>query len=223
VIERDYIMRMITMLTAVIQKLLGLKRARDFPQGMTEIEKACRSLLGVDGTMLDSFSEEQLLELFARDQELAPARWFIIGVLLKERAEFRRLMGEEDIAPALELKALRFLLESYCAPDATPEPDHCAMLDTVMERIAGAALPRRSSELLALYYERVGRFGKAEDVHLDLVDEYPGHAAEVVGFYERLNVRPDQDLEAGNLPRNEVMEGLARLRNDGERKERPRG
>jgi Family of unknown function (DUF6483) len=213
-IERDYIMRMIAMLTTVVRRLMGFKNEHDFPQGLLEVEKACKSLLGVDGSVLELFSEEQLLEVFGRDGEVAPARWYIVGVLLKERGEFLRLMGKVDSAALHDTKSLRMLLESFCAPETTPETGHAQIINALQERAGGRHLPRRTSELLAEYDERVGRYAKAEDIHRDLADEYPDHAPSVVRFYQRMLSMGDDELAAGNLPRSEVVEGLAQIRRD---------
>lgn len=210
-IERDYIMRMIAQLTAVILKLTGFKTAKEFPRGLSELEKACKSLLGVDGSIIELFSEEQLLEMFGREKEIAPARWFVVGVLLKERAEFLRLMGNEESAASHDARGLRMLLESYSAPDSTPEPEQAALIDALQERLVVSALPRRTLGLLAEYDERVGRYAKAEDIHRDLVDLYPDHASAALGFYRRILARSDDELSAGNLPRSEVLEGIAQL------------
>jgi hypothetical protein len=40
-------------------------------------------------------------------------------------------------------------------------------------------------------------------------DEY---VEEGIDFYDRLLAKPDEDLVAGDLPRDEVAEGLARIR-----------
>jgi hypothetical protein len=211
VIERDYIMRMIAMLTAVITKIMGFKAQREYPQGLLELEKACKSLLGVDADILEAFTEDQLVELLARDRELAPSRWYILGVLLQERSELLRLSGRGGSDIGLELKSLRLLLESFLDPDATPAPDHRQRLGQVIGLTRGQDLPRRTSECLARYFESLGEFAKAEDIHLDLLDQDPGHGPEVRRFYERLLARSDQDLMDGNLPRSEVREGLERL------------
>jgi Family of unknown function (DUF6483) len=213
VIERDYIMRMIAMLTAVITRIMGFKNQREYPQGYTELEKACRSLLGVDLGVVDACTEDQLVELFARDRELAPSRWYVLGVLLQERAELLRLSGKDSSESGLDLKSLRLLLESFLDPEAAPAPDHRDRLGRGIRLTRDQDLPRRTSECLARYYESVGEFAKAEDIHLELLEQDSKHEQEVRKFYQRLLARPDQDLADGNLPRREIQEGLGRLGN----------
>jgi len=211
VIERDYLMRMISMLTAAIARLLHLKKEKEYTEGIAEINRACRSMLGADGTFLDSFSDTQLLRMFGRDPELASTRWYVLGLLLKERGEVERLMGEERKALATETRALRLLLEAFLVSDAPLDPDHSRHIDELVERRGLLDLPPPLALLAARFFERTGRFAKAEDVHRDLLDKEPGHLPAVCSFYERLLTMSDDQLMRGNLPRAEIREALVHL------------
>ena len=63
------------------------------------------------------------------------------------------------------------------------------------------------------YYEQQGAYAAAEDVLFDMLEDDDSDAARATGreFYSRMLSLTDDELEAGELPRDEVTEGLARL------------
>ncbi len=210
-IERDYIMRMIAMLTAVIAKILDLKKAKDFPRALHELEAATKSLAGIDSGLLEAFTDEQLLELFGRDLEVAPVRWYVVGRLLAERAELYRLMGDDGRATEAEWRALSLLVASFLAPEMTPEPDQRPTIESLITQV-GPAMPSFSGCVnLALYHEKAGRYMKAEDCHWVVLERDSRYAPSVRAFYARMRALPDSDLVTGGLPRGEVEEGDERL------------
>jgi hypothetical protein len=97
-IETDYIMRMIGLLTTLLARLFFLKRAKEFPQVLMEIDNAEKSLLGVDRNLIRSLSPSQIMELFGSDQSLAIPKRYVLGVLMKEEADILSLRGEGLVA-----------------------------------------------------------------------------------------------------------------------------
>ena len=68
--------------------------------------------------------------------------------------------------------------------------------------------------MLFRYFERTGRFSQAEDTLEDMLTASPGNRSIVtkgIAFYYRLRHKSDATLQAGNMSRNEVEEGLSRL------------
>ena len=66
---------------------------------------------------------------------------------------------------------------------------------------------------LVFHHERQGDFADAEDVLFELVDA--GHEeiiAAGIELYQRLLAKSDDELERGQLPREEVEDGLSQLR-----------
>jgi len=64
------------------------------------------------------------------------------------------------------------------------------------------------------HYERAGEFAKAEDALFVMLDAEPDNQAIVefgIAFYERLRPQSDAALNAADLPRAEVEDGLEKL------------
>jgi hypothetical protein len=60
-----------------------------------------------------------------------------------------------------------------------------------------------------------GRLAQAEDRLHELLESAPGSIEFGRGFYDRLLARPDRELEAGGLNREEAVQGRAELERHG--------
>jgi hypothetical protein len=211
-IEQDYIMRMITMLTAVIAKVLHLKFSRDFPHALLELQTASKSILGVPLPLLNSLGEEQIIELYRSDLTASVAKLHVAGTLLKEEADLLFLQGQSEESLSLSVKALRLLLESLLSAGEPLDEHHLTSIDALRERLEDRSLSADLRIRIVKYFEWKGRFGTAEDLLYDLMEEDERFVQEGMGFYERLLQKPDEILAQGNLPRPEVEEGLKKAR-----------
>jgi hypothetical protein len=151
VIERDYIMRLIAELGAVLARLVARRRAREFPEALDTIDKASKQLLGAETAILEAFSDEQLIHFFGRDPNMAPARWYAVATFLDEKAGVLRDMGRAPQTRDLEAKALSLLLESLRLEEAQVQPDHTERIDRLLERLAGVELTAEVEAKVAWY------------------------------------------------------------------------
>ena len=211
-IEQDYFMRMVSMLAKMLSRIIALKNQKDFPEALLEIQTAGRTLLGIDHSLIRQFSPSQLLPLLGTDPSLAVPRAFILGLLLNKEAEIRSEMGEEEEAGALNLKSLELLIDAWLREGKALAPDHADHVDGLLAGPAGCALPLDLLEKVMAYHEERGRFDMAENVLFDILAVKPEFAKEGLQFYRRLLLKTDGDLRAGNLPREEVLEGIAELK-----------
>jgi hypothetical protein len=210
-IERDYIMRMITMLVAMVGRILAFKNSRDFPQALLEIQTTGKALLGIDRKLVDQFSVPQLMQLFGSDLSVAVPKSYVLGVLLKEEAEVRELMHENARSVELYSKSLALFMETYLRSGEPVEPRHLAFADEVLEKLRGQTLPVDLLEGIFRYEEAMGRFARAEDALFAVLETTPAFVEEGILFYERLLKHSDDQLAEGNLPRAEVLEGMREL------------
>ena len=214
-IERDYFMRMISVLTQMIARVLFHKNAKEFPKALLDIQTTGKTLLGIDGDLASRLSPEQIMLLFGSDLTVAVPKSYVAAILFKEEAAVRALMGEGDEPALLYLRSLTLLLDVYDWAKEPIEPDHPKVIEEVLEKLDGYILPQDVLEKLFRYREQRGQFDKAENVLYDILDSKPEFKAEGVLFYKRLLEKPDAELAQGGLPRDEVLEGMKQL-NGGE-------
>ncbi|HEX7571836.1 MAG TPA: DUF6483 family protein [Bacteroidota bacterium] len=211
-IEQDYFMRMVSMLAKMLARILFLKNQKDFPHALLEIEATGKTLLGIDHTLIRQLSPAQLMVLLGTDPSLAIPKSYILGLLLKEEAEIRSMMGEEDEAGLLNLKSLELLIDAWLQEGKALAPEHTDHVDALLAGLAGFALSPGLLEKLMAYHEGTGHFDRAENVLFDILAATPEFAPDGLQFYRRLLMKSDLDLRAGNLPREEILEGIAELK-----------
>jgi hypothetical protein len=129
-----------------------------------------------------------------------------------EREELLRAGSHGEAGGGGDSRSLHMLLEAYLAIGADLEPGHRGKIDELLARFTVGKLSEGTLVRVAEYQELSGRFAKAEDAHWALLERGPWQAGGLVGFYERLLKRSDAELESGDLPRTEVLEGLAEAR-----------
>jgi hypothetical protein len=210
-IERDYIMRMINMMVAMLVRMLGYKNSKEYPKALLDIQTTGKTLLGIDRVLVDQFSIPQLMQLFGSDPTVVIPKAYVLGVLLKEEAEIRELMGDPSGAGHVYGRSLGLLIETYLSGGEPVEPRHLEFADAVLEKLTKRTLPQEVLERIFRYEEARGRYAKAEDALYGLLDTHPEYAADGIRFYERLLQKQDATLADGGLPRDEVLEGLDSL------------
>jgi len=210
-IERDYIMRMVTQLTRALARILFLKKEEQFPEAVAEIDATGRTLLGVDLAMMRLFSQAQLLQLFGKDDTLEIPKCYVLGVLLKEEADLMRLQGDGEQSKGVALKALSLLTETYLRHGEVVEPDHISHVDFAIDLLAGTDLPPEIMAKVFRFYAAIGRYDKAEDALFDLLTLDSSYLPEGLRFYQDLLEKTDDNLQNGNLPRDEVIQALEDL------------
>jgi hypothetical protein len=155
-----------------------------------------------------------------------------LGRLMSAEADTMEDMGRESEALSLRGKALHMLLaaevEEYAHAQTLAEgllasggveriigeqkdekrADDSAQL---LAKLANVRLPRSTGLLAAAACERRGQFDKAENRWYAMLTDGDARASEVAAFYERLQAMTDDRLEAGGLPREEVLLGAAEL------------
>ncbi len=211
-IEQDYFMRMVSMLSAMLARIVHLKGQKDFPRALLEIQSTGKTLLGIDSVLIRRCSPAELGVLLGTDPSLAIPKVYILGLLLREEAAIRAMTGENDESALLSLKSLELLLDAWLREGKPAAPDHAAAIDDMLASLAGYALPCDLLGKVMSFHEEMGRFDSAENVLFDIMAANPEFREEGFRFYRRLLQKSDEALIAGKLPRNEVLEGMADLK-----------
>jgi tetratricopeptide (TPR) repeat protein len=210
-IERDYIMRMIDMLAKVLARAIFLKKSQEYPKAVEELASACRNLLGLDRDVISLIDDEQLIALLNADEDMGGSKCYVLGMLLKEEAAIESARGNNKDAIALLEKSLGLLTEAFLRADGSVVPAHLPAINELVGLLGAADFPVRTLDRLIHFYEKTGRFDKAEDILFDLLDRDPDSVSRGLAFYARLLKKEDSLLEKGNLPRAEIEEAIEEL------------
>ena len=211
-IESDYILRIFNQLVAALARALFYKKAYNFPQARRELQGAYKSLLGMTPEFVRPFTIEQLLGMFGKDEETVIAKCYVLGSLLKEECDIALMEGNETGSSELGERALTLLLTSFVMAENEIETGHAARIDELTGRNSVNHEALDVLEKLVRYNELTGRYAKAEDFLVDLVEIDSQYAEMGHRFYERLLKRSSDELRAGGLPRYEVLDGIQKLK-----------
>ena len=219
-VKRDYLLRVIEQLGvawAGVLRLAGLRQGGQYEEAGQGIDQLSRQYLGLSSEALRARPAEELIGLVRLGSTIGAGdaataeKLLLLGALLREDAALREAQHDSDGAAASGLKALQVYLTVVVEEGVTDERAIDA-IGPLRERVAAYELPLTVRELLWRFHEQTGDFATAEDALFELLDDDPALLPDGIAFYERLVTLPDEDLRAGNLPRDEVEASLAELR-----------
>ncbi|MFN2323195.1 MAG: DUF6483 family protein [Trueperaceae bacterium] len=173
-----------------------------------QLEDAYRDHLGVAGDTIRRLSTDQLLEILSSAGGLDGDRAFVVAALLELDAEIPD--PDEARGAALRMRALELYAEAGMV--RVGQVDLPERVQRLRSALRDYQLPSAAYARLMRYLEADGRLAEAEDLLFEWLEDAGATRFVVVegrGFYERLLARGDAELEAGQLPRGEVREGIA--------------
>ncbi len=191
--EDDWLHRQIRQIAQVVARLVAMRDAGQVDEAHAEADLAARVLIGLDLHVVTTMPLDGLLQLLGTPAD--PERVWALARLVDVDAS----LHEADRG-VRQLRALELYAEA-----GDPRDEGLALADA----LAGTPAARKACF-------RVHRNGKrwsaAEDDLFDLVDARKPDAREQgIAFYGWLLAQTDDVLVAGDLPRDEVEQGLAEL------------
>ncbi len=208
--KKDYILRLIDRLMTAVTRALGLRDAGQYLEALQLLRAEAGRIIGIEGMILEMMSLEEL-----RKAAFSLERQIIAGRFLEEMAVIHDSLDDPGRAASNRSKAL----DLYCGaladePDIL-EGDLWERSNSLAELLASEPLTWDERRLLFAAFGALERYDDAEDTLFALLDDAPEPeriAADGIEFYERLCRLSDDELETGGLPRSEVEESLAELR-----------
>jgi len=211
VITRDFFLRMIQQLAQVIAKVLKLGSVQQYDAAMEEIQRSSRQLLGMDVLLLTTLSDEEYVRLFTLGNRFDVEKCVVAGELLRLVGDVKSQQGEAGKAFQCYTTSLSLFLELLIRESGVLPKEYFDEIELLIEKATPYEIPVGVQKKLFRYYETVGRFDKAENFLFEILEQENEIAAEGIRFYERLRVKKDEELERGNLPRQEVEAGMYEL------------
>ena len=210
--QKDYLLRIAESAARAIAQVIYRRRIEDYQGSLTLIDEQFRQTLGMGLGFIHSVSEETLLSLLTSLGTLDTEKCWLTATLLKAEGDIHQAQGNPDEAYYSYLKSLDlFLVVLLDAHNVDSFPE----VEDLLNELEAYDLPEKTKEMVFRYYEKTDRYAQAEDTLFEMIETNPADSdlfARGVAFYERLKRKSAADLAAGNLSRDEVEEGLQRLR-----------
>lgn len=211
-ITRDYLLRMIHQLAQVLARVLKLNEAKCYDESLEEINASSRRLIGMDIRMLTSLSDTEFIRLLGLGDRFDLEKCVVAAELLRMVGEVKLAQGDEASTYECRVASLSLFLELLRHETGTLPKEYSDSVERLVKELSVYELSLALRQRIFQYYEYAGRFDLAENVLVEILQQEPGLVSEGVKFYTRLQAKSDEDLSKGNLPRNEVEEGLNNLK-----------
>jgi hypothetical protein len=213
--NKDYIMRMIELLVQGIAKIMHLKQENRIEESETLFTDTLRKFYGLNDKSVEELPWTDLMSVASLGGLQDAEKCAFLAQLIKEKADLEQIQGRTAAAQALYAKALNIYISALLADGYYNIPEHRDRIDEIIGLIAQQVPTIETLQMLFRYYELAGRYGKAEDMLYALLDAGADREETVEAgrtFYMRLLQRSDIELMEGNLPREEVREGLGEMK-----------
>lgn len=213
--QKDYLLRIAESAARVIAQVIYGRNIEDYQGSLSLIDEQFRQTLGMGLGFIHSVSEETLLSLLTSLGTLDTEKCWLTATLLKAEGDIYSAQSDTNEAYYSYLKSLDLFLivlldtHNISSADDFPEVEH------LLNELEAYNLPQQTNEMIFRYYEKTGRYARAEDVLLEMLETNPSDSdlfERAVTFYERLKRKSLADLEAGNLSRDEVEAHLRSLK-----------
>jgi hypothetical protein len=217
--QKDYIMRMIEQFTLVLAKIMGLKASQQHEEIHHILNEALHDFTGLSEAAIEKLGYKDLIRLVGGMGEINTEKCLILAELLKQKADVFSGSEDPDKAYDLYLKSLNIYLETLLSSKGSflHRNLNVDAINELLDYLKPFTLPHETLILLFHYYESTQEYGKAEDILLQLLDQNHSNDIGVVynegiAFYERLQEKSPEELAQGNLPLDEVLEGMEKIR-----------
>ena len=210
----DFLMRQIQQFAGVLSKILSAKKANDSEQFVRQLDNLSSQFLGFDLDMLHTVSFEDTISLFAVNENIDLSRCFIAAEILREECvSYESENDPPDTCFENYLKSFLLYFESVSKLEELQNKDTFRNIESVINKISQFQISSGVKIKMFRYFEISQNFAAAENVlHELLENDNSSIQSEAESFYSRLLEKSDEELEKGNLPRDEVLEGLRTTR-----------
>jgi len=217
-VNKDYILRLAEHFGRALAIIIGLRQRNQFEESLYAIDEMLLRTTGFTSGLINTTSEEMLLNLLAPLGKLNVEKCLWIIVLLNEEGESYLALERPDDGYYRYLKSLNLTLELLLRGYDVRDIELVAFAETLLDKLADYEIPAQTREKLSQCYEQAGWYARAEDVLFEMIEDesIPDDETRYIAtygkaFYQRLLGKSDADLQAGNLSRAEVQEGLTAL------------
>lgn len=193
-IQRDYIVRQVMQLSQAIAQAIFRIQKQEYQEALDELQQSGQQFMGLD------VSDVTALEVDALKLQ-AGEHLDLVAELFHLQGHCFRAEGYQEAAHRSYELALACYLDS---PKSQAD-----LIDPLIEELNITALAPDTQRAVFRYLEGERRYGEAEDLLFEMVEQGLPVYEEGLAFYKRLLGTSYKPLREGNLPWDEVKEGLA--------------
>lgn len=214
-LKKDIMKEIENSLKIVREKIDEAKINGNTKEAFDYINKELKSLVGLNINTIDTISFLSIKDMISRDNESNAEKYIALGSLLRYQGYLYDNGKDNGSAVYYYYKSLQAFNEGL-KKDKTIEGTYGEDMSIVLDQLSKYELSISENETIFEAYELLGSYDKAEDTLYYMMhkDKKNNKLIDLgIDFYERLKEKPEEDLIEGNLPIEEVEDGLKHLEN----------
>jgi len=210
--ERDFILRMIKQLAQALRQILNYKKEGQWQNAQMVIDVSIKQLLSLNPIIIDKLDADALVGLFTYDDEIDHKKCLTLASLLTEQASVFENTNQsaEKIFRlyqiGFQLYKTAFIDENLIDQAYLNYALHCC------DKLTEFDIETDLLIQIFQFFNQHNSFANAENILFQLLKQNEEQAKKhALKFYTKLLKHDDKILMDGNLPRDEVIEGLAKF------------
>lgn len=228
-LQRDYLMKMVEMLTAVMAKVIFNKEQKKYDEALTEIENAGKNIIGLDIGMVKILKIDDFTGLM-KTSDVFAGRCLISAELLLEYAKILEEKGTDtDLKNDFYNKSFRLYTEALLTKEILEPTEYIEKAESILPILSNSGYfniqyDYYSNNLtLFEFYNLSGNYSKAEDILFNILESGSELSSEddeenkrklrkrAVAFYNDLLSMDEEKLASGNFSKDEAEDGLQEI------------
>jgi len=148
--RRDYLLRLIEEVGRLLARVTVLRGSRRELDALQAVVQACERLFALEADKLFQLTPAHHFVMLTEGEpsDAARAKVLLYAALNREAALAYTALGNQPMAQASLLNALRFTLKAQLAYGANNAPDYAPSVPELLDRLEGVPLDEELQELL---------------------------------------------------------------------------
>lgn len=215
-LKRDLTAELVGKFNEALDKIKKYREEGKNEEALNAIDNTLKDLFRLGFKFFNSFSDENLIDMVKTDGTINADKCIMMAKLLEEDAEILENLGDSNESFYIYLKSLNLFLEAFLNKDEDCDLQYFfSDIDIIIEKICDYKVPLILENKMIDYYIKIKNYDKAENILYEVLEDNNFDKAVLesgISFYEELLTKSDEDLENGNLSREEIVESLSVLK-----------
>jgi hypothetical protein len=202
---------MIQQMTEAIGQIMQLRKEHKQEEGLLLLDELLEKHFHLSRKLISSLSDEDLVKVVSRNGMIDAEQLQAIALLLKQEALLQNDLGRERESYGSAVRSLRLFLRLSIMKAEPIAGEINGQIEELCSLLKPYELPLSAKRLLLEWHGAEGRYDQVENIMYELIEDSVMPGADAAVIYRRLLELDDMQLEAGGLPREEVLQGLKEL------------
>ncbi|MGG7179286.1 DUF6483 family protein [Clostridium paraputrificum] len=213
-LKNDYIKEIENALKLVKREVDKNIVNNEIDKAFQAINKEFKGLVGLDLDTISSLSFDSIKAIISRDNQYNAEKYIALGELLNLQGIVYSSQKDEMNKVIYFEKALQAFVQAYEEDDSV-DKKYLDDAEKMIEDLRQYELTLEDDKRIFTIYELLNKFDRAEDMlfyMLKINNNSEDIIKEGLDFYKRLKEKPEEILEEGNLPLEEIEDSILQLK-----------